>query len=288
MLEGSRQPLISVVIPTRNEAQNLKHILPDIPPIVDEVILVDGHSTDASIEVAQELRPDIHVIEQQGKGKGDALRLGFAACSGDIVVMLDADGSTDPQEIPRFVDALLQGFDFAKGSRFTTGGDSEDITFLRRLGNSGFCLLVNSLFKIRFSDLCYGYNAFWRYCLDDVRVDCTGFEVETQLSLRVHKAHHSIVEVPSVEHPRIFGESNLHTFRDGWRVLRTIMTERSTTPFHSDRTGLAYTSLKMAWFAGTLATSLVGLLSSGATRTRQALRTPTAPHLRPSQLSARM
>lgn len=226
MQENVQYPSISVVIPTYNEAENLRYVLPCIPPIVSEVILVDGHSTDDTITVAQQLLPTIHVIHQIGKGKGDALRTGFAACTGDIIVMLDADGSTDPREIPRFVEALIGGGDFAKGSRFAKGGGSHDITPLRGLGNYGLCALVNILFRTQFSDLCYGYNAFWRHCLDHVEINCDGFEVETQINLRVHKANLKIVEVPSFEHQRMYGKSNLRTFRDGWRVLKTIMKER--------------------------------------------------------------
>jgi glycosyltransferase involved in cell wall biosynthesis len=216
---------ISVVIPTLNEAQNLPYVLPRIPPIVAEVILVDGHSTDNTIAVAQQLLPTIHVIKQMGKGKGSALRAGFAACTGDVIVMLDADGSADPNEIPLFVEVLKAGNDFAKGSRFLQGGGSRDITPLRRQGNYSLCKLVNMLFGTHFSDLCYGYNAFWRYCLDRVEIDCDGFEIETLISLRTHKANLKIVEVPSFEYPRRHGFSNLHTFRDGWRVLKTIVKE---------------------------------------------------------------
>jgi glycosyltransferase involved in cell wall biosynthesis len=199
-----------------------------LPPIVTEVILVDGHSSDETVAIAQQLLPTIHVIQQTGKGKGDALRTGFAACSGDIIVMLDADGSANPDEIPRFVEALLQGNDFAKGSRFLTGGGSYDITFLRRLGNFGLRTLVNLLFATRFSDLCYGYNAFWRYCLDYVEITCDGFEVETLINIRMHKAKLKIAEIPSVEYARIYGQSNLNTFRDGWRVLKMIVKERTS------------------------------------------------------------
>lgn len=234
MLEEQHFPRVSVVIPTRNEGQNLHYILPRIPPIVGEVILVDGHSTDDTIAIARQLFPAIHIIEQVGRGKGDAVRLGLAACSGDIIVMLDGDGSTDPLEIPRFVEALRAGHDFAKGSRFIKGGGSQDITPMRYLGNFCLCRLVNVLFRERFSDLCYGYNAFWRYCLAYMEIDCSGFEVETQISLRMCKANLKIVEVPSVEHPRVYGQSNLRTFRDGWRVLKTIMKERSTTVSQTD------------------------------------------------------
>ena len=217
---------ISVVIPTLNEAHNLRYVLPCIPESVHETILVDGRSTDGTVEVARQLLPHIRVIAQTGKGKGDALRAGFAACTGDIIVMLDADGSANPKEIPLFVDALKAGHEFAKGSRFIKGGGSNDITPLRRSGNRALCTLVNVLFGARFSDLCYGYNAFWSTCLPYLDIDCDGFEVETLMSLRARKARLQIVEVPSFEYRRIHGQSNLRTFRDGWRVLRTIMTER--------------------------------------------------------------
>lgn len=230
-----QRPLISVIIPTRNEAQNLHHVLPCIPPIVSEVILVDGHSTDDTIEVAQQLLPTINIIKQRGMGKGDALRAGIAACTGDIIVMLDADGSADPNEIPRFVRALLAGNEFAKGSRFAKGGGSDDITPLRRIGNYALSKLVNILFHTRFSDLCYGYNAFWKHCLEHVEIDSDGFEIETLFTIRAHKAHMKITEVPSFEYRRIHGTSKLNTFKDGWRVLKTIFRERRTevaAPLH--------------------------------------------------------
>jgi glycosyltransferase involved in cell wall biosynthesis len=226
MDKNQHHPRVSVVIPTYNEARNLYQVLPYIPPIVSEVVLVDGHSTDDTVSVAQQLLPGIRIIRQTGKGKGNALQAGFAACTGDIIVMLDADGSTDPREISRFVEALQRGNDFAKGSRFAQGGGSDDITLLRSFGNYGLCKLVNALFLAQFSDLCYGYNAFWKRCLDYVQIDCDGFEVETLISLRVRKANLQIVEVPSFEHLRIHGQSNLRTFRDGWRVLKTIIKER--------------------------------------------------------------
>ncbi len=227
MQEKQPYPRISVVIPTLNEAQNLHYVLPYIPPIASEVILVDGHSTDDTIAVAQQLLPTIQIIRQEGEGKGDALRAGFAACTGDIIVMIDADGSTDPNEITRFVEVLLQGNDVAKGSRFIKGGGSHDITPLRALGNYGLSQLVNILFGTRYSDLCYGYNAFWKHSFDFIQLDCDGFEIETQLNIRMHKAGLNIVEVPSIERTRLFGQSNLRTFRDGWRVLKMIVKERA-------------------------------------------------------------
>src|SRR5260370_4869671 len=226
MQKRQLSPLISVIIPTRNEAQNLRHVLPYIPSIVSEVILVDGQSTDDTITIARQLLPTIQIIRQKGNGKGDAIRAGIAASTGDIIVMLDADGSADPREIPHFVKALMSGHDFAKGSRFAKGGGSHDITLMRRAGNLGLSKLFNLRFRTHFSDLCYGYNAFWRHCLNYVEIDSDGFEIETLINIRIHKAQLKIIEVPSFEYKRIYGESNLNTFKDGWRVLMTILRGR--------------------------------------------------------------
>jgi glycosyltransferase involved in cell wall biosynthesis len=221
-----RTPRISVVIPTRNEAENLRHVLRELPSGLHEVIIVDGFSTDDTLAVAEQLRPDAVIIRQTRAGKGDALRCGFDATSGDVVVMLDADGSADPAEIPRFVDALVAGADFAKGSRFAEGGGSDDLTRLRRAGNWFFSAAVNTLFHTNYSDLCYGYNAFWRHCLPAMSVDCDGFEIETLINIRIARACLLVTEVPSYERQRIHGESNLRPFRDGAKVLRTIARER--------------------------------------------------------------
>ncbi|MGH2388682.1 MAG: glycosyltransferase family 2 protein, partial [Chloroflexota bacterium] len=220
-----RNPRVSVVIPAMNEAMNLPHVLPRIPTWVDEVILVDGHSHDDTVAVARALLPTIRIIAQEGRGKGAALRTGFAAVTGDIIIMLDADGSADADEIERFVDALLSGADFAKGTRYLTGGGSADITGFRSLGNRLLGHLVNILFGVRYTDLCYGYNAFWAHCLPHMQVDCDGFEVETQINIRIAQAGLTVCEVPSFEGKRIHGVSNLNAFRDGWRVLRTITRE---------------------------------------------------------------
>jgi Glycosyl transferase family 2 len=217
---------ISVVIPTLNEAENLPAVLERLPEEVDEVIIVDGGSMDGTPEVARALRPDAQIIRQRGRGKGDALGCGFEHSRGDIIVMLDADGSTDPAEIPRFVSALVEGATYAKGSRFMTGGGSADITRLRRAGNRVLNALVNALFGTRYTDLCYGYNAFWRLALVRMDIDCAGFEVETLMNIRAAKAGFAIVEVPSFEDIRIAGESKLNARRDGLRILRTIISER--------------------------------------------------------------
>src|SRR3712207_2549426 len=114
-------PRVSVVIPTYNEAKNLPHVFALLPGDLHEVIVVDGRSVDGTIEVAQRLRPDVRIVRQNRRGKGNAMACGFEAVTGDVIVMLDADGSADPREIPDFVAALVGGADFAKGTRFEIG-----------------------------------------------------------------------------------------------------------------------------------------------------------------------
>lgn len=219
-------PRISLIIPAMNEAKNLPHVLPRVPAWVHEVLLVDGRSTDDTVEVAQRLRPGIRIVEQEGDGKGAALRTGFAAASGEIIVMLDADGSTDPAEIPAFLGPLLSGADFVKGSRFLQGGGTADMSLHRALGNWCFVVASRILFGGRYSDLCYGYNAFYARVLPHLALDGDGFEIETQMNLRALRAGLRVAEVPSFEADRIHGASNLHAIRDGWRVLKTMVRER--------------------------------------------------------------
>ena len=123
------RPRVSIVVPTYNEAKNLPHVFGLIEQVegVHEVIVVDGRSSDGTIEMAQSLMPDVKIVRQTRKGKGNALACGFEAVTGDIIVMLDADGSADPREIPAYVDALVKGADFAKGTRFALGGGSDEI-----------------------------------------------------------------------------------------------------------------------------------------------------------------
>ena len=219
-------PSVSVVVPAMNEAKNLPHVLPYIPGWVHEIILVDGNSKDDTVAVALQLCPDkLRVITQSGRGKGTALRDGFAAATGDIIVMIDADGSMLPQEIPLYVGALLAGADFVKGSRFMQGGGTDDMELYRYFGNLGLTMVVRILFGARYSDLCYGYAAFWRRVLPKLNLESTGFEIETEMNVRAIKAKLKIAEVPSFEEPRIYGTSNLNTIRDGFRVLRQILKE---------------------------------------------------------------
>jgi glycosyltransferase involved in cell wall biosynthesis len=216
-------PTVSVIIPTLNEAESLPWVLENLPSLVDEVVLVDGLSTDATEVLARRTRPDAVVVHQHRRGKGAALRAGFAAATGDIIVMIDADGSTDPREMHQFIAALKDGSDFVKGSRYMKPGGSADFTLLRSAGNKCFVVMANILYGSRFTDLCYGYCAFWRKHLEILALTADGFEIETQLVLGAVKAGLEIRETPSFELKRRAGVSNLNAFRDGMRVLRTML-----------------------------------------------------------------
>ncbi len=219
---------VSVVIPALNEAENLPHILPLIPTWVHEVILVDGNSTDDTVAVAKRVLPSVRIVKQAAheRGKGSALRLGVAACRGDIVVLLDADGSTDPAEIPVYVSTLLAGADYAKGSRFLQGAGTVDMPLYRQIGNGSLVLLTNILFKTRYSDITYGYNAFWRSDAHLLALEINGWACEIVNNIRAARNGLRIVEVASFEHERIAGEAKLQTWSAGWTILKAILRER--------------------------------------------------------------
>jgi hypothetical protein len=222
-----RGETVSVVIPALNEAKNLPHVLPRIPRWVHEVILIIDRCTDNTVAVASELLPTVRIVcNEAGPGKGNALRTGYAAASGSIIVQLDADGSSAPEELEAFVRPLLDGAEYAKGSRFLDGGGTTDMTWLRKIGNRLFVILVRGLYRVRYTDLCYGYVAFRASALDRLEPDAAGFEIETLMTLRAAKAGLAIHEVASFEAPRVHGSSSLRPLRDGFRVLRTIWAER--------------------------------------------------------------
>ncbi|MET9849465.1 glycosyltransferase family 2 protein [Streptomyces ossamyceticus] len=219
---------VSLVVPARNEARNIPWVFEQIPTCVDEVILVDGDSSDATVPMAQHCLPTVRHVRQSGPGKGNALRTGFLAATGDFVVMMDADGSMSPSEIPHFLHFLENGYDFVKGSRFVAGGGSLDITPLRRMGNHVLLATANRLYHASLTDLCYGFCAFRRSFLDLLDLHASGFEIEAEMTVHALRSGLRIAEVPSLELPRRSGRSNLHAISDGRRVLRTLLSEHTS------------------------------------------------------------
>ncbi len=230
---GRSNPTISVIIPTLNESANLPYVLNTIPSWVDEVIIVDGQSSDDTERVARALRGDVRIIEQRRPGKGAALQAGFGAATGKMLIALDADGSMDGGAIGAFRDALVNGADYVKGCRFCPGGGSSDITRLRRMGDRGICWLIRVLFGAKYNDATYGYIGFWADQLDAIGIDTDGFGVETLIGIRAHRAGLRTAEVPCFEAERIYGKSNLSAIRDGLRIIGVIVEER----LHRHRVG---------------------------------------------------
>jgi len=219
-------PRISVVICTLNEEKSLPYVLRRIPPWVSEVLIVDGHSTDDTVKVARELRPDVRVVYQPGRGKGDALRYGIRQARGDIVVTLDADGQTDPEEMGKFIRPLLQGYDFAKGTRFRRILNRSR-PLHRIIGNWIISLTFNLLFRRFYTDICSGYNAFWKSAIQTIDLDYPdGLADEPLLYARVVKAGLKLSEVPHQDRVRIAGNSKAPSLRQGFNAIKTILRER--------------------------------------------------------------
>ena len=232
--EGSRTTTtISVVIPVRNEARNIGWVLERMPSFVDEVIIVDSESTDDTLNVARSVMPHVVVVHQVVRGKGAALRAGFHAASGDLIVMMDADGSMDPVEISRFVAPLECGYDVVKGSRAMAAGGSEDFTWLRKAGNRFLLDVANQLYGLSMTELCYGFMAFRRTALRSLPLSSTGFEIETEIVVKAALQNLRMLEVGSRELARRHGTSYLRPFRDGFRALWALTEPRFTVGNHA-------------------------------------------------------
>lgn len=225
--------IVSVIIPTLNEAGNLPYVLNTIPNWVDEIILVDGRSGDDTQLIAEILRPDVRIVHEYKKGKGAAMKAGFYAARGDILIALDADGSMDGAAIGKFRDAILAGADYVKGSRFAPGGGSSDITKFRRFGDRSICFLIWLFFGSFYSDATYGYIGIRATSLDALNIDTDGFEIETLIGIRALRAGLKTTEVPCYEASRINGVSHLSVLYDGWRIFRAIVGERLRRRHHA-------------------------------------------------------
>jgi len=194
---------------------------------VDHILVVDGNSSDSTATIAK--HSGATVIMQNGSGKGSALRQAFSSVDGEIVVFMDADGSMLTEEIPHMVQTLEQHpeIDIVKGSRFLQGGYSEDMTFMRRIGNKLFVWIVNHLWSTQYTDLCYGFGAFRQEALTKLlpHLKSQNFEIETEICIKAKRLGLEVIEVPSVERRRQYGKSHLGTFRDGARILKRMLKE---------------------------------------------------------------
>ncbi len=225
MKENSSKPRVTVLICTLNEATTISSVLSKVPGWVHEVLLVDGHSTDGTIDVAHQFQPDIRVFYQPGKGKGDALRYGIQKATGDIIVTLDADGQTDPEEMPKFIEPLLSGYDWVKGTRFTYGRPL-NMPWHRWFGNKVLAITSNILHGTKYTDICSGYNAFWKKAFQHLNLSYDGFEMEQQMLVKVKKVGLKVAEVACHDAGRIGGVTKTSDVKQGFIDWFTIIKER--------------------------------------------------------------
>lgn len=218
--------MISAVFCALNEEQNLPYVLVNVPGWVDEVLLVDGHSTDMTVEVAKKLCPTIKVVYQPGKGKGDALKYGVQQANGDIIVTLDADGQTDPKDIPRFVAPLLNGYDLVKGTRLVHGRPT-NMPRYRWFGNKILVITCNILYGTRYTDICSGYNAFWKSTFQRLKLTNNGFEMEQEMMVKVKKMGLKVMEMEHHDAGRLGSNSKVSGVKQGlvdwWIIVKEVL-----------------------------------------------------------------
>jgi glycosyltransferase involved in cell wall biosynthesis len=215
---------VSIVIPTLEEERNIRALLNGIKPVIKgyryEIIIVDGYSKDRTVEYARKMGAR---IIYDNKGKGSALIKGLNEAKGSIIISMDADLSNRPNELKLLIAGIEAGYDVCMGSRFLTGGGSEDMPFHRIMGNKFFVSLVNLRFGSRYTDMCYGYRSFAKGVPKKLALTETGFGIETEISMKVQKKRLEALEVPSFEKQRASGEGKLRSFSDGWIILKTIL-----------------------------------------------------------------
>jgi glycosyltransferase involved in cell wall biosynthesis len=196
-----------------------------------ELIFVEGHSTDDTLATcrcvaASAPEKDITVLVQEGRGKGDAVRLGFSRAKGDILMILDADISVAPEDLVCFYDALVGGKgEFVNGCRLVYTMDPKAMRFLNLLGNRFFALLLSKLMGQPIKDSLCGTKVLWRSKYEDLAMGRAYFgEVDPfgdfDLLFGAAKLNLKIVEVPIRYRQRIYGSTNISRFRDGWLLLR--------------------------------------------------------------------
>ena len=219
---------VSFVIPTLNEEKNIQKILYEIikeskkRKLNYEIIIVDGHSIDRTVELAKKYDARIFYDES---GKGSALKKGMKIAKGDIIITIDADCSHRTSEIGLLIEGIKSGYDICAGSRFIQGGGTEDMQFYRKLGNKFFVFLVNLFFNTNYSDLCYGYRSFRKDCIKKLDLKSNNFGIETEIAIKASKKRLKIIEIPSFEKIRKDGEGKLRTLKDGFDILKIIIKE---------------------------------------------------------------
>lgn len=219
--KSGRGVKVTAVVPARNEEKSIGRILAKVRKHVDELIVVDGHSIDRTREIAA--KRGAKVILDGGVGKGEALRRGIAAASGGIVLFIDSDGSHDPGDIPKVLAPLLAGkADHVTGSRMLGGSDelhgSVD-KFFRLLFTEIITLGINLRFNSHISDSQNGFRAMKTSVARDLHLEENITTIEQEMIIKTLKKGYALVEVPTHEYARWYGNSSISLFKAGPRYL---------------------------------------------------------------------
>lgn len=220
----NKQPA-SLVILAKNEGEGIQQVLEQSIPFAEEILVIDGHSTDDTYDKARVL--PVKVLRDNGKGKGEAIRMSLTMVSQDIIVFMDADGSHEPADIPRLVEPILNNeADLVVGSRITGGSDEFYMRFghfLRVLGGCFATMVTNYRFGMNLTDTGNGFRAIRRDAALALNLKAVSFDIEQEMVIKALKMKFRVIEVPSHEYARKWGVPKLRLYH-GWRHLLNLLT----------------------------------------------------------------
>lgn len=231
----NNQPIVSVIVPARNESGNIENILSRVPEMGGgtEIVFVEGNSTDDTWEAIQKgikNHPEKRCLsmQQSGKGKGDAVRLGFSRATGDVLMILDADLTVPPEDLPRFFDALVSGKgDFINGVRLVYPMEEEAMRFFNLIGNKFFSLAFSWLLGQPVKDTLCGTKVLWKKDYERIAANRHVFGDfdpfgDFDLLFGAARLNFKIVDLPIRYRARTYGETNIERWKHGWLLLRMV------------------------------------------------------------------
>jgi glycosyltransferase involved in cell wall biosynthesis len=216
-----------LLLTTMNEVEGLRSLWERIPfRLFDRVLIVDGDSTDGTLQFLAE--KGYNALIQNKPGRGNAIRQAMSQINEDVVVLMASDGNDDPSYVASLLAKIDEGYDLASGSRFMKGGrsdDSDDRVGIRRFGNRFFTFIVDVLWGSDLTDAAYGLRAFRVEAWKKMNINAEKNETEFLMSIRSAKLRLKVCQIPVVEGTRVGGEVKAATLSTGWSLLKVIMRE---------------------------------------------------------------
>jgi glycosyltransferase involved in cell wall biosynthesis len=210
---------------TLNEIEAVKVVLPALRlQPVDEILIVDGGSTDGTVDWCQ--ANGFRVIDHRAGGYGSSIRAGVRAASGDVIIEFPPDGNSLADRIPALLDAIQQGRDFVIVSRYKDDARSLDDDFMTAIGNKLFTAMTNWLFRTSYTDVLVGYRGYRRAVFEQIDWDASGLSWPLQSAVRFAQVPGiRIGEIGGDEPPRIGGQRKMRIFATGWEILMLLFRE---------------------------------------------------------------